>query len=80
MEEIKGKNEADIAEKMQHDHGDSNTENLKSMLLPLMEKIDQLRESMDRKYTKLEDAISTQQKEMSAELRKIDETIATQQS
>ena len=46
MEETKGKNETDIAEKLQHDHSDSSTENLKSLLLPLMEKVDQLRESM----------------------------------
>ena len=77
MEENRGKMETDPIDKVQHDHGDSNTENLKSLLILLMDKVNQLRESMDRKYTKLEDAISTQKREVLGELHKIDEMITT---
>ena len=45
-----------------------------------MEKVDQLRESVDRKYTKLEGVISTQKREVLGELCKIDETIMAQRS
>ena len=51
--------------------------NLKS-LIPLMEKVDKLRESVDSKYSKLEDAIAMQKKEVSQELHKLEETITIQ--
>ena len=38
----------------------TNVDNLKSLLIPLMEKVDQLREAVDSQYSKLEDAITTQ--------------------
>ena len=42
-----------------------------------MEKADQLREVVDTKYEKLENAITTQKKEVSEELHKIEESIST---
>ena len=43
-----------------------------------MEKVDKLRESVNSKYSKLEDAIVMQEKEVSQELHKLEETITTQ--
>ena len=58
--------------------GITESNNLKSLLIPLMEKVDKLRELVDSKYTKLEDAIKMQKKEVSQELHKLEETITTQ--
>ena len=58
--------------------GITESNNLKSLLIPLMEKVDKLRESIDSKYTKLEDTITAQNKEVSQELHKLEETITTQ--
>ena len=41
-----------------------NLGNLKDLLVPLIEKVAQLRESVDTKYSKLESAISMQKKEV----------------
>ena len=57
---------------------DSNMGNLKSLLQPLIEKVDELRDMVDNKYAKLETAISTQKQEVSEELHKIDESISRQ--
>ena len=69
---LKGLNECPI------EVGITESNKLKSLLIPLMEKVDKLRESVDSKYTKLEDAITTQKKEVSQELHKLEETITTQ--
>ena len=58
--------------------GTIESNNLKSLLIPLMEKVGKLRESVDSKYTKLEDAITMQKKEVTQELHKLEETITTQ--
>ena len=39
---------------------DVSSDNLKSLLIPLMEKVDKLREAVDTKYEKLENTINTQ--------------------
>ena len=59
---------------------DVNLGNLKNLLVPLIEKVDQLRESVDTKYGKLESAILTQRRKISEELQKIENSITTQQS
>ena len=51
---------------------------LKSLLGPLIEKVDQLRDAVDSKYTKLEAAITTQKQEVSEELHKIENMISNQ--
>ena len=58
--------------------GVTESNNLKSLLILLMDKVDKLRESVDSKYSKLEDAIAMQKKEVSQELHKSEETITTQ--
>ena len=39
---------------------DVSSDNLKSLLIPLMEKVDKLREALDTKYEKLENTINMQ--------------------
>ena len=70
----------DSKNEIQHAPNDIESGNLRNLLIPLMEKVDQLREAVDSKYTMLEDVITTQKKEVSEELRKIDETITMQRS
>ena len=41
---------------------DISSHNLKSLLIPLMEKVDKLREAVDTKYEKLENTINMQKK------------------
>ena len=52
--------------------------NLQKLLLPLINKVDQLREVVDHKCTKLEDTITSQKQEMTLELQKLEKTITTQ--
>ena len=59
---------------------DLNIGNLKSLLSPLIEKVDQLRDAVDTKCTKLESVITTQKHEESEELHKIKESISHQRS
>ena len=59
---------------------DLNIGNLKTLLGPLIEKVDQLRDAVDSKCTKLELAITTQKHEVSEELHKIEESISNQKS
>ena len=54
------------------------TDNIKELLVPLLEKVDRLRETVDNKYSKLEDAITTQKSEVSYEIHKLEETITSQ--
>ena len=68
----------EVMDSSQIEVGVSNADNLKSLLIPLMEKVDKLRESVDNKYVKLEDAITMQRREVSQELHKFEETITTQ--
>ena len=56
----KGEAKMDTTLEMQPKQNETNVDNFKSLLIPLMEKVDQLREAVDSKYTKLEDAIITQ--------------------
>ena len=65
---------------MKQQQHENESENLKSLLIPLMKKVDQLREAVDNKYTKLEDAIATQKTEVADELCKIEESIMTQRA
>ena len=52
--------------------------NIKDLLIPLMEKVDKLRETVDNKYSKLGDAITIQKREVSKEIHKLDEAITIQ--
>ena len=54
------------------------TVNIKEILVPLLEKVDKLRETVDNKYSKLEDAITTQKSEVSNEIHKLEKTITLQ--
>ena len=54
------------------------TDNIKKLLVPLLEKVDELRETVNNKYSKLEDAITTQKSEVSNEIHKLEETITSQ--
>ena len=58
--------------------GKSEENNLKKLLLPLINKVDQLREVVDHKYTELEDTITSQKQVMTLELQKLESTITTQ--
>ena len=53
-------------------------DNIKELLVPLLEKVDELRETVNNKYSKLEDAITTQKSEVSNEIHKLEETITLQ--
>ena len=67
----------EVMDSSQIEVGVSNANNFKSLLIPLMEKVDKSRESVDNKYAKLVDAITTQRREVSQELHELEETITT---
>ena len=46
-------------------------DNIKELLVPLLEKVDELKDSVDNKYSKLEDAITIQKSEVSNEIHKL---------
>ena len=54
------------------------TVNIKELLVPLLEKVNKLRETVNNKYSKLEDAITTQKSEVSNEIHKLEEKITSQ--
>ena len=53
-------------------------DNFKELLVPLLEKVDELKQSIDNKYSKLEDAITIQKSEVSNEIHKLEQTITLQ--
>ena len=53
-------------------------DNIKELLVPLLEKVDELKQSVDNKYSKLEDAITIQKSEVSNEIHKLEQTITSQ--
>ena len=56
----KGEAKMDSTSEMQPKQNETDADNLKNLLIPLMEKADQLREAVDNKYSKVQDAITTQ--------------------
>ena len=53
-------------------------DNFKELLVPLLEKVDELKQSIDNKYSKLEDVISIKKSEVSNEIHKLEQTITLQ--
>ena len=53
-------------------------DNIKELLVLLLEKVNELREIVNNKYSKLEDVITTQKSEVSNEIHKLEETITSQ--
>ena len=53
-------------------------DNIKELLVPLLEKVNELKQSVDNKYSKLEDAITIQKSEVSNEIHKLEQTITLQ--
>ena len=53
-------------------------DNFKELLVPLLEKVDELKQSVDNKYSKLEDAITIQKSEVSNEIHKLEQMITLQ--
>ena len=70
--------ESNLEELTSNTSAEANPDALRKLLLPLMEKVDQLREAVDTKYEKWENAITTQKKEVSKKLHKIEESISTE--
>ena len=52
-------------------------EELKDVIGPLVVEMKMLRESMDNRITKLEDAIATQRQEVTEEIHKLEETVTS---
>ena len=55
-----GETKVDSTPEMQPKQNETNVDNLQNLLIPLMEKVDQLREAVYNKYSKLEETITTQ--------------------
>ena len=53
-------------------------DNFKELLVPLLVKVDELKQSIDNKYSKLEEAITTQKSEVSSEIHKLEKSITSQ--
>ena len=53
-------------------------DNFKELLVPLLEKVDDLKQSVENKYSKLEEAITIQKSVVSSELHKLENTITSQ--
>ena len=53
-------------------------DNFKELLVPLLVKVDELKQSIDNKYSKLEEAITTQKSEVSSEIHKLEKSITLQ--
>ena len=53
-------------------------DNFKELLVPLLEKVDELKQSIDNKYSKLEEAITIKKSEVSSEIHKLEQTITSQ--
>ena len=53
-------------------------ENFKELLVPLLEKVDDLKQSVENKYSKLEEAITIQKSVVSSEIHKLENTITSQ--
>ena len=54
-------------------------EDIKELLAPLLERVDRLRDTVDNRYAKLENVITSQKSEVSSEIHKLEETITLQQ-
>ena len=53
-------------------------DNFKELLVPLLEKVDDLKQSVENKYSKLEEAITIQKSVVSSEIHKLENTITSQ--
>ena len=53
-------------------------DNFKELLVPLLEKADDLKQSVENKYSKLEEAITIQKSVVSSEIHKLENTITSQ--
>ena len=53
-------------------------DNFKELLVPLLEKVDELKQSVDNKYSKLKEAITIQKSEVSSEIHKLEKSITSQ--
>ena len=53
-------------------------DNFKELLVPLLVKVDKLKQSVDNKYSKLEEAITIQKSEVSSKIHKLEKSITSQ--